>query len=62
MYLQPRTELGIWFHDLPPPPTICGAVVTTNASTTPAGMAMAIEYGSAQGEYETVTTLAVGTC
>ena len=38
VYLQPRTDLGIWFHDLPPLATICGAIVATDASTTPAGM------------------------
>ena len=44
MYGQPRTEPGIWFHDLPPLATIHGAIVATDASTTPAGMLMAITY------------------
>ena len=26
-YLQPKTELGIMFHDLPLLPTYCGAIV-----------------------------------
>ena len=35
MYLRPRTESGIWFHDLPPLARIRGAIVATDAGTTP---------------------------
>ena len=42
MYLQPRTEPGIWFHELPPLATIHGAIVATDTRTTRAGMAMAL--------------------
>ena len=44
MYLQPRTEPGICFHDVPLLATIHGAIVETGTSTTPAGMAMALAY------------------
>ena len=61
MNLQPRTEPEIWFHDLPPLATICGAIMATDACTTPAGMTMAIAYESARGEYIAVTTSGMGT-
>ena len=61
VYLQPRMELWIWLHDLPPLARIRRAIVNTDASTTPAGMAMAIAYESAQGEYKTVTPSGVET-
>ena len=50
MYLQPRTEPGIRFHDLTPLATIRGAIVATNAGTTLVGMTMAVAYESAPGE------------
>ena len=61
MYLQPWTELGIWFHDLPLRATIRGAILATGAGTIPAGMRMVIAYESAPGEYTAVTTLGMGT-
>ena len=61
MYLQPRMQPGIWFHDLPPLATIHGAIVATDAGTTPAGMAMAPAYEHAPGQNMTVTTSGMGT-
>ena len=48
--MRPQAELGIWFHDLPPPATISGAIVATNAGTAKAGMVMALAYKNAPGE------------
>ena len=61
MYLRPRTEPGIWFHRLTPLATIHGAIIATGASTTPAGMRMALAYEHAPGLYTTMTTSGVGT-
>ena len=61
MYLQPRTEPGISFHDLPLLAMIHGAIVATHAATTPAGMAIALAYEHARGEYAVVATSGVGT-
>ena len=61
MCLRPRTEPGTWFHDLPVLAMIHGAIVATDAGTTPASMAMALAYEHAPGEYTTVATLGVGT-
>ena len=61
VYLQPQTELGIWFHYLPSLATIHGAIVVTDAGTTQVGMAMALAYEHAPGQYTTSTTSGVGT-
>ena len=60
MYPQPRTEPGIWFHDLPPVATIWGAIVAADAGSTAAGMAMVMVYGREPGEYATETTSGIG--
>ena len=58
MYLQPRTEPGIWFHDLPLLATIRGAIVATDAGTTLAGMTMVLAH---EREYTTKITSGIGT-
>ena len=35
--VQPYTEPGLWFHDLPPLATIQGTIVAADAGTTPVG-------------------------
>ena len=40
---------------------ISGAIVATDAGTTPAGMAIALAYEHALGQYKTMVTLGVGT-
>ena len=61
MNVQPRTQPGIWLHDLPLLATIGRAIVATNAHTSPASMTMAIAYESAPREFSTVTTTVMGT-
>ena len=61
MYPQPWMEPGIWFHDLPPLATIRGAIMATDAGTTPVGMTMVIAYERAPGEYATETASGIGT-
>ena len=48
--------VGTWFHDLPALAMIHGAIVATGTGTTPAGMAMALAYEHAPGEYTTMAT------
>ena len=60
-------EPGICTHELPPRATICGAIVATiaimatNVGATLAGMAIALAYKSAPGEYHTQVASGVGT-
>ena len=58
---MPRTEPGIWFHELPPLATIHGAIVVTDAGATPAGSAMALAHESAPRECCTQVASGVGT-
>ena len=51
----------IWFRDLPLLAMIHGAIVATDAGTTPAGMAMALAYEHALGKHTTVATSGVWT-
>ena len=59
MYPQPRTEPGIWFHDLPLLATIQGAIVATNTGTTPVGIKRA--YEREPREYTSETTSGIET-
>ena len=60
-YMQPRIELGIWFHELLRLATIYGAIVATDAGPSPGGMVMALAYQSAPGEYCTQVASRAGT-
>ena len=51
----------MWFHDLPPPATIHGAIVATDTGTTRVGMAMALVYEHVPGWYTAVAASGVGT-
>ena len=59
--LAPKTEPGIWCHDLPALATLCGTVVTVDAGTTPAGMAMAGVSQCDPGAYQAHAPSGVGT-
>ena len=54
-------EPGVKFYDLQPVATISGAITATNAGTTPEGMAMALAYEHALGQYNTKAASVVGT-
>ena len=49
VYLQPRTEPGICFHDLPPAARTQGAILVTDAGITLAGMTIALAYERVPG-------------
>ena len=59
--LAPKTEPGIWFHDLPALATLRGTVVAVDAGTTPAGMAMAGVAERGHEAYQAQVASGVGT-
>ena len=59
--LAPKTEPGLWFHELPALATLRGAIVAVDAGATPAGMAMAGVAQCGPGAYRTHVASGVGT-
>ena len=57
----PEIEPGIWFHDLLALAKLRGAIVTVDAGTTPAGMAMAGVAQCGHGAYQAHVASGVGT-
>ena len=60
-YLQPCAARRVWFHDVPPLATIEGAIVATDAGTTPVGMAMELTYEHESGQRSTRVASGLGT-
>ena len=50
--LAPKTEPGIWFHDLPALATLRGTIIAVDAGATPVGMAMVGVAQCGPGAYQ----------